>query len=329
MPRRLLRGYAGRPARHDRAVRPVPGVPGHDSVRDAARAQPLAGPSQNGAVPARLPRRLLAAIGALLVTATLAGCAASATDTPGTRPVRPVVAATPVAEPADLRAAGARIVDDRRSASLVVVPKRSNGGLVVFLHGWGQTRWSLLARREEATVANAVSDAGFTILAADGLGKAWGDPASVDDYAELIARTRSEYRLRDVFLMGESMGGLATMQLARRLPEVRAATAWFPVCDIRTMHQPRFQASIRDSWAGRSRAPVSPVQVGDTPMLVWASPQDTVVTAATNAAVCVAEAKAAGADVTYFRTTGEHGDPSNYQPGVVVTFFEKHRSPGA
>ncbi|WP_158590089.1 alpha/beta hydrolase family protein [Amnibacterium setariae] len=277
-------------------------------------------------MPIRLPRRALAAIGALLVTAAMAGCAASSTEVPG---ARPVVAATPVAEPADLRAAGARLVDDARSASLVIVPKRPNGGLVVFLHGWGQTRWSLLSRREEAGVAHAVSEAGFTILAADGLGKAWGDPASLDDYQDLITRTKSTYRLRDVFLMGESMGGLATMQLARRLPDVRAATAWFPVCDLRTMHQPRFQESIRDAWRGRSRAAVSPVRVGDTPLLVWASPADTVVNATTNAAVCVAEAKAAGADVTYFRTTGEHGDPSNYQPTTVVTFFEKYRTPGA
>ena len=74
---------------------------------------------------------------------------------------------------------------------------------------------------------------------------------------------------------------------------------------------------------------MSPVQVGRTPMIVWASPADTVVKASTNAAVCVAEAKAAGAEVTYFQTTGEHGDPSNYQPAAVVRFFTKYRTPGA
>ena len=37
---------------------------------------------------------------------------------------------------------------------------------------------------------------------------------------------------------------------------------------------------------------------------------------------------AAGAEVTYFHTTGEHGDPSNYDPATVVAFFERHRSPG-
>jgi pimeloyl-ACP methyl ester carboxylesterase len=269
-------------------------------------------------------RRAVAAVAAVLVAATLSGCASSSTTavTPApARSVRPVV-------PADLRAAGAQVLDDDASSSLVVVPKRSNGGLVVFLHGWGQTRWSLLSRREEASVASAVSDAGFTLLAADAGGKAWGDPASLADYERLIARTRQRYDLQDVFLMGESMGGLATMQLARRLNDVRAATAWFPVCDLRTMQQARFQDTIRSAWAGRSRSAVSPVAVGDTPLLVWASAADTVVDATTNAAVCVDEAKAAGAEVTYFHTTGEHGDPSNYDPATVVAFFERHRSPG-
>lgn len=273
----------------------------------------------------RSPRRaVLAAMSALLVVAGLAGCAASSTLPPQSAP-----SATQRAIRADLRAAGGRVLDDRATGSLVIVPKRSNGGLVVFLHGWGQTRWSLLSRREEASVAHAVSEAGFTLLAPDAGGKAWGDPASVADYHRLIEQAQARYDLHDVFLMGESMGGLATMQLARTLPDVRAATAWFPVCDIRTMREARFQATIRSAWRGRSRAAVSPVQVGDTPMIVWASAADTTVEAATNAAVCVAEARAAGAPVTYFHTTGEHGDPSNYSPTGVTAFFEKYRTPGA
>jgi pimeloyl-ACP methyl ester carboxylesterase len=289
-------------------------------------ADPVQRPPQNIEVPLRLRRRAQAAVAALLVAVSLAGCTASSTFPPAATPT--AAAQTRRVQPAELRAAGARVVDDEASSSLVIVPKRANGALVVFLHGWGQTRWSLLSRHEEASVAHAVSEAGFTVLAADADGKAWGDAASIEDYRRLIDRTQRRYGLRDVFLMGESMGGLATMQLARLLPDVQAATAWFPVCDIRTMRQPRFQDTIRAAWRGHSRSAISPVRVGATPLLVWASPADTVVDAATNAAVCVAEAKAAGAPVTYFRTTGEHGDPSNYQPGTIVQFFEKYRTPG-
>ena len=211
----------------------------------------------------------------------------------------------------------------------VIDPAAAGGACRVAHRGARGPACRGLSRTEEASVAHAVSEAGFTVLAADAAGKAWGDPTSVADYRRLIERASSRYRLHDVFLMGESMGGLATMQLARTLPDVRAVTAWFPVCDVRTMRETRFQASIRSSWRGRSRAAISPAQVGDTPMIVWASPADTTVDAATNAAVCVAQAKAAGAEVTYFHTTGEHGDPSNYSPSGVTSFFEKYRTPGA
>lgn len=221
------------------------------------------------------------------------------------------------------------MLDDARTATTTVVPARANGALVVFLHGWGQTRAGLLTRRSQATVTRALTARGYTVLAADAALKAWGDPASVAEYREAIERTRTRYGLRDVFLMGESMGGLATMQLARTLPAVRAVVAWYPVCDVRTMTERRFQASIDAAWAGRSRRPVSPVAVGPTPMLIWASAADTVVDARGNAAVCTAEARKAGAQVTYFHTTGEHGDPSNFAPSTVADFFDRHRSAGA
>lgn len=272
---------------------------------------------------ARLHRRAGVLIAAVLITAVLTACGVVVERVAAPRP-----AAVPVVQHADLRYAGTHVLNDDRDRSLVILPKRSNGALVVFLHGWGQDRWSLIARRKEATVSHTLSAAGYTMLAADAGGKAWGDPSSVADYRSLIRATQRRYDLRDVFLMGESMGGLATMQLARTLPEVRAVTAWFPVCDVRTMRAPRFRDTIREAWRGRSRAGVSPVRVGPKPMLIWASAADTVVDARRNSAVCVTGARAAGAQVTYFHTSGEHGDPSNYDPDAVLAFFQRYRSPG-
>ena len=274
-------------------------------------------------IPAVLRRAVIAATGAV-VALTLAACGSVAAQP---QAIRPTSAAQ--VQRAEASYTGSRVLRDDASDTITVAPRRSNGALVVFVHGWGQDRWSLLARRPESGVVHALAGSGFTVLAADGGLKAWGDPASVADYRRLIESTQQRYGLRDVFLMGESMGGLATMQLARALPQVRAVTAWYPVCDLSTMHERRFQESIREAWRGRSRAVVSPVAASDKPLLVWASPDDTVVHAATNAAVCVDEARRAGASVTYFHTSGEHGDPSNFSPEAVVDFFRQHRSPGA
>jgi dienelactone hydrolase len=131
-------------------------------------------------------------------------------------------------------------------------------------------------------------------------------------------------------LIAESMGGLAAMQLAARVADVRAVVALYPVCDLRTMeHKPQYAAAIEKAWATSDRSVVSPVAVPAVPLTIWASPDDTVVSAARNAAVCAAEARKAGAPVTYVHTTGDHGDLSNVHPAEVLTFFDAHRTAAA
>lgn len=224
----------------------------------------------------------------------------------------------------------AKVIDDPATASVLVVPAHPNGALAVFVHGSGQGRETILRDRRDFVVARALVDHGYLLLAADAGGRAWGDAASVSDYERLITATVRAHDVHDVFLMAESMGGLATMQLAARMPGVRAVTAWYPVCDLRTMeHKPHFAAAIAKAWATGDRRIVSPVAVPPVPLTIWASPQDTVVPAAGNAAVCAARAREAGAPVTYVRTTGDHGDPSNFRPTQVLSFFDAHRSTAA
>jgi dienelactone hydrolase len=309
---------ADRPLERDRA-RIVPIISGVLRGHGSPRAHDAVVPILSRA---RFHRVLAASLGAL-VAITLTACAAPAPAAPAAPP--PAV----VLKHADQQYGPARVVDDTRTASLAIVPAERNGALVVFLHGWSQTRYSILERPEEVSVARTLTAKGYVVAAADAHDKAWGDAAAVADYRALISRTTKRYGLHDVFLMGESMGGLATMQVAQLVPAVRAVVAWYPVCDLRTIHEARFQASIKAAWKGRTRAPVSPVSVGAKPMLVWASAGDTVVTARTNAAVCVAEAHAAGAPVTYFHTSGNHGDKSNFDPKAVLAFFDGHRTPGA
>jgi dienelactone hydrolase len=221
----------------------------------------------------------------------------------------------------------AEVIDDPASASVLVVPAHPIDSLAVFVHGSGQSRSSILRDRRDFLVARELVAHGYLVLAADAGGRAWGDAASVAAYERVIAAAVRDHRVRDVFLMAESMGGLATMQLAARVPGVRAVTAWYPVCDLRTMqHKPHFAAAIARAWASGNRRVVSPVAVPAVPITIWASAQDTVVPAARNAAVCAAEARKAGGAVRYVHTTGEHGSLSNFHPAEVVSFFDHHRS---
>ncbi|MCU1472927.1 alpha/beta hydrolase [Amnibacterium sp.] len=263
--------------------------------------------------------RLLGALAALAATALgLSACSVVV-------PVRVAAAAAVNTYAQDYGTA--KVIDDRATASVLIVPAHPIGTLAVFVHGSGQTRDSILSTRRDFIVAKELVEHGYLVLAADAGGRAWGDAASVDDYEHLIDTTVRDHGVRDVFLMAESMGGLATMQLASRLPDVRAVTAWYPVCDLRTMeHKPHFAAAIAKAWRTGDRRLVSPVAVPAVPLTIWASPKDTVVSAARNAAVCAAEGRKAGAPVTYVRTTGEHGSLSNFHPAQVLSFFEAHRT---
>ncbi len=271
-------------------------------------------PAQRRASPGRIAA-LIAAAAALV--GALAACSV----------VVPVKVAGAVVDRFEHGYGTARVIDDAEQQTVLVVPAHPTGALAVFVHGSGQGRYTILRDRRDYVVARELVQHGYLVLAPDAGGRAWGDPASVADYRRAIARTVSAYPVRDVFLMAESMGGLATMQLAAVEPRVRAATAWYPVCDLRTMaHNPRFAAAIASAWGEASRAAVSPVAVPRIPLMVWASAHDTVVPAATNAAHCVAADRAAGGEATYIHTTGDHGDPSNFQPLTVLHFFETHRS---
>jgi pimeloyl-ACP methyl ester carboxylesterase len=222
-------------------------------------------------------------------------------------------------------AAARSVIDDPAAHTLVLLPRTSRGRLALFLHGFGGDEHSLLVPKRER-VAEALLADGYTVGAALAGGNAWGDAATVRDYGTFARSLMRRYDLHSVYLIAESMGGLAGMQLAGRLPQTKALAGIYPVCDLRTMthHSRRFTTAIEAAWRGRSARAVSPVTPAGVPMRVWASAADTVVARATNGAACVWRARAAGTDAVLIPTVREHGDPSNFRPAAVVAFFDAH-----
>lgn len=124
-------------------------------------------------------------------------------------------------------------------------------------------------------------------------------------------------------LIGESMGGLASLQLANRLPHVKAWVGIYPVCNLATMTARYPDTAL--AWPGGTADRLSPVDLSamrGLKMMFFASPGDTVVPKATNTDRCAARATAAGASVQVVETTGEHGDKSTFQPALVVSFLD-------
>jgi hypothetical protein len=210
--------------------------------------------------------------------------------------------------------------------AIVLVPERPVVGLVVYAHGYGAGLDDLLDGQAFGGLAQALVAAGYAVAAGQAGGNAWGDAASVDSHALLAATARRLVGSPDVFLVAESMGGLAAAQLVSgdRIAGLRAYAGIAPLCDLSSVYD-EFPDSVDAAHGGgvdEALARLSPVRLdADVPVLPWASDDDTVVPRNRNADVCAAQVAAAGGSARVVAARGEHGDPAHYDPRALLAFF--------
>lgn len=205
----------------------------------------------------------------------------------------------------------------------LLVPSQPNGVLVIAAHGHGDTVNAWLSGARQASVRRALLHVGYSLAAGDGAGAGWGNAQSIAAYTDLYAWAQQKASFSSVALIGESMGGLVSLQLATRLPHVKAWVGIYPVCNLATMSTRYPDTAL--AWPGGTVGRLSPVDLSamrGLKMMFFASPGDTVVPKATNTDRCAARATAAGASVQVVATSGEHGDESTFQPARVVLFLD-------
>lgn len=287
------------------------------------------------------PKRLktLGNVGlAVLAAATLGVVGAVALTPQPSPPVSDTVAsayaqgtqlATPTpAPPRGLAGAKTVTAEIRGQKANLLLPPNPNGTLVIAAHGHGTdvAEWSAGDPNKpklQTAMLNALMDSGFAVATSDAHMNAWGNPDSVADYTELAAWARGQGKFTSTALIGQSMGGLATLQLLGSLPDVSAWVGIYPVCNLSTVVAAF--SNTAQAWPEGTQGVLSPVPSGDLAgkrLLFFASPADTVVPKATNTDICAANAKKAGAaDVRVITVSGEHGHPSAFQPREVIAFL--------
>ncbi|SNS73233.1 hypothetical protein SAMN06893096_10783 [Geodermatophilus pulveris] len=291
----------------------------------------------------RRPRRGAGrAAAALAVAALLGGCSAPAVPAagPAAAPVPPAdrvppaesVSPATVAEPLPDLGPGVHEVEVGGQAAVVVRPQQPNGRLVLYAHGLDARGTAVLAGEGFGALADGLVAAGYAVAASDAGGDAWGDAASVDAHAALAAAVTDLVDATDVYLVAESMGGLAGARLVegRRIPGLRAYAGIQPLCDLGSVYDDH-AASIDTAYGpavdGALRA-LSPVRLdAAVPAVFWASAEDTVVDRARNADVCAAQVVADGGSAVVRAAEGEHGDPSHYDLGALLDLFASTAAP--
>ncbi|WP_409329172.1 alpha/beta hydrolase family protein [Trujillonella humicola] len=275
------------------------------------------------------PRRRHGARAAAAVACALllGGCTAGAA---AQQPVPGATASGPAAPATDVRPVltpGVHRLPVGGQESVVLVPEEPNGRLVVYAHGYGADLRDIPDDEAFGGLAQGLVDAGYAVAASSAGGNAWGDAASVDAHAVLAATARRLTGARDVYLVAESMGGLAGAQLVTgdRIEGLRAYAGLQPLCDLSSIYSwfPGSIDAVYGADAGAAVAALSPVRLdADVPVRLWASDADTVVTRDRNADVCAAQVLAAGGDARVVPVTGDHGHPSHYDLPGLLAFFD-------
>jgi len=267
---------------------------------------------------------------ALLAVALLAGACAG--ERPSAGPAGPEVADEPSApsaapSPPARLAPGAHELELDGEAATVLVPEHPNGRLVVYAHGYDGRADAVLSEDRFGGLAAGLVAEGYAVASSDAAGNAWGDDASVEAYAELAATATAGTGATDVFLVAESMGGLAAARLVgeRRIEGLRAYAGIYPLCDLSSVYDD-FRESVDAAYGSavpQALAGLSPVALdGAVPVLFWASPDDVTVVKERNADVCAAQVVADGGSAVVVETDGRHLDPSNFDLPGLLGFFD-------
>ncbi len=210
---------------------------------------------------------------------------------------------------------------------VVVGPKSPTRKVVIYVHGAGETAATSFGNQQMAPIFGALLNAGYAVAADDAHGDRWGDPTSYFDYDRLVKELANR-GLREVYVIARSMGAFNGLQLLQTV-RVKAWAGIVPACNLRSIYDlGRFAPSIRAVYgpklaeALRAGSPLRVKYRRGLPMRFWASPADTVVPKALNTDLCARDARKRGAKVTVTTTTGDHADPSNYDPAGVLGLFE-------
>lgn len=203
--------------------------------------------------------------------------------------------------------------------------------LVIYHHGAGENHTALLRDKLKADLVKAMLAEGWLLAGADAHGENWGRPEVVADYADLYDHVRATHKVSAVLHLGQSMGGLSSLQTvaARQIP----AAGWagiYPVCSIENLHGlGRFAKIIEQAhggpgkWAPRDPVGLPPESFKGVPMRFYASYGDTIVPQGPNTDAMAARVKAAAAECEVIECQGDHGHPSHFQSADLIAFFKR------
>ncbi|MFW3172994.1 serine aminopeptidase domain-containing protein [Geodermatophilus sp. CPCC 206100] len=253
---------------------------------------------------------------ALAVTALLAGCGGGA-ETPDEGPE------TPAAEPEF-----SEFTVDGQDAVAIAPGEGDPEGLVVFLHGLDDDAGALGEEEKRVDMVGDLVAQGYVVAGSDGNFNAWGNEASQQGYVDLAAELAERYGTTDTYLVAESMGGVAGLQLLAddRIPDVRGMALISPLVDLDVVRDTPQEAQVLQAYDGvfptdAQNPALRPAEDwAGTSMRFYLATEDEVVDNTENAEPFVERVEDV-ADVSVVVCEGEHVAPSCFQGEDLAEWF--------
>lgn len=241
--------------------------------------------------------------------------------------------------------------DTRTGQNVMVLVPNSNAaipynaanptGIILYSHGAGEDQTALLSDSLKLACVNALLDAGYILAGTNAHGDNWGNQVSVDDYCGLDEYVRANYNVSNVCIWSQSMGGMdGLLVLAQN--KVQGVVGWlgtYPVCNLANLYGlGTYTGSINtaygitgagiQTYAHQTRGNDPSLGFGglafrNVPMRFYASPSDTVVPKANNTDPFKAFVQSSTRESVVVVCSGNHGDPSHFQPTDYVSFFQR------
>lgn len=138
---------------------------------------------------------------------------------------------------------------------------REPRGLVIFFHGLDTDEY-VLRDKVHKRLTDQLVDAGFAVVASKAGGNAYGNAASQHNYRELGRVAVKHYQVEDVYLLAESMGTVAAVNLlaSSETFRIRGLAAISPVLDLNSA-PPGHQADIAKRYRDESLESVNPMKL--------------------------------------------------------------------
>ena len=208
--------------------------------------------------------------------------------------------------------------------------------LVLYFHGSSETQDTPFTGLG-SNITNKLIQEGYIVASSFAGGNAWGNQASQDDYYDLYAYINGLYNITRVVFIGQSMGGLASLNLLAS-NRISKCYAWYGVYPVTNLNEAYFNegfiAPIEAAYGFTGSSNYAAATAGFDPQLtttslfaektydMTASPDDTLIFKTTNSDLFKTKINSVAFRATVIQASGAHGDASHFLPNNVLKSFE-------